>query len=132
MPGQIDSLYRVQKKDISRARVVLTDAFQHDPIWNAVFKEVPQLAHRLSTFYEIPVRHCLKFGAVYATSEALEGIAAWVPGKFADMTIWRMLRSGALFAGLKIGAKMAIKMKPALEPIEKDRHEIMKGKVHTR
>ncbi len=39
MSGQIENLYKVQKKDIPKAGVVLADAFQHDPVWKKVLEE---------------------------------------------------------------------------------------------
>ena len=29
--------YKITKRDIPRAGVVLADAFQHDPLWNKIF-----------------------------------------------------------------------------------------------
>ena len=128
MPKKLDSLYRVQKKDVSRAAIVLVDAFQHDPVWNAVFGDA-MLAQRAYAF-EPPVRYCLKYGEVYAPSEALEGVAAWVPGTVADMTCWRILRSGAFWSGMKAGARIISKMKPIFRPIETDRRANMSGKPY--
>jgi hypothetical protein len=41
----------------------LADAFQHDPVWNAVFDETT-LTQR-SYAFETPVRYCLKYGFVH-------------------------------------------------------------------
>jgi ribosomal protein S18 acetylase RimI-like enzyme len=128
MAKKLDNLYRVQKKDIHRAAIVLTDAFQHDPVWNAVFDEATP-AQRAYAF-ETPVRYCLKYGEVYVPSEALEGVAAWAPGMLADMTFWRILHSGAFWSGMKIGARIARKMQPIFRPIETDRRENMSGKSY--
>ena len=128
MAKKLDNLYRVQKKDIHRAAIVLVDAFQHDPVWNAVFGDAT-LAQRAYAF-ETPVRYCLKYGEVYAPSEALEGVAAWAPGMLADMTFWRILRSGAFWSGMKIGARIAGQMQPIFRPIETDRRENMSGKSY--
>ena len=84
MSGQMENLYKVQKKDILKAGAVLADAFQHDPVWKKVLEEANIDQKR--GFFEAPVRYCLKYGKVYATSERLEGIAAWAPSDFADMT----------------------------------------------
>jgi ribosomal protein S18 acetylase RimI-like enzyme len=127
MLEQIDQLYKLQKKDLPNACEVMADAFQHDPIWNAIFEGIPNMQSKLNAFYETPLRHCLKYGKVYATSEKLEGVAGWVPGALADMTVWRLLRSGAFRSGMKMGFKLAKRMQPALEPIEHDRKENMKG-----
>jgi len=119
-------LYRLQKKDVLRAGAVLTEAFQHDPVWSAIFDGVaPEL--RIGAF-ETPVRYCMKYGEVYAPSAALEGVAAWVPGELADMTPWRMLLSGAIWSGMKMGMAATRKMMPVFAPIEADRKATMQGK----
>jgi ribosomal protein S18 acetylase RimI-like enzyme len=128
MSSKLDNLYRLQKKDIHRAAVMLADAFQYDPVWNAVFGDAA-MAQRAYAF-ETPLRYGLKYGQVYAPSEALEGIAAWVPGALADMTFWRILRSGALWPGMKIGTRIARKMQSIFRPIETDRKENMNGKPY--
>ena len=33
--------------------------------------------------------------------------AAWAPGEVAEMTFWRVLRSGSMWPGMKLGAKVA-------------------------
>jgi hypothetical protein len=93
MSGQVENLYKVEKKDIPKAGAVLADAFQQDPIWKRVLEETEIDMKR--AFFQGPVRYCSKYGKAYATSEYLEGIAAWVPGDLADMTIWRMMRCGS-------------------------------------
>jgi len=120
----MENLYRLQKKDIPKATAALTDAFQRDPMWNKVFEGEPRTDARQGAF-ETPVRHCMKYGEVYATSEKMEGVAAWVPGHLADMTIWRLLRSGAILSGMKMGARAARIMEPAFRPLQADRKEHM-------
>jgi len=126
--GKTNDLYRLQKKDIHRAALMLADAFQHDPVWNMVFGDTT-LAQRAYAF-ETPVRYGLKYGEVYAPSETLEGVAAWLPGTVADMTFWRILRSGALWSGMKLGAQIMGKMQPVFRPIQIDRRETMRGKSY--
>jgi len=128
MSGKLDSLYRLQRKDTAQAGEVLADAFQHDPVWNAIFGDVrpEQKAHA----FETPVRYCLRYGEVYAPSAHLEGAAAWVPGALADMTLWRVLRSGAMWPGTKLGTRIARKMVPVFRPIEADRRENMRGRSY--
>lgn len=121
MPTERDTLYRLQKKDVARAAQVLADAFQHDPVWNAMFGDAWP-GQRIAAF-ETPVLYGLKYGAVYASSENLEGIAVWMPGEWADMTLWRVFRSGAMWSGLKLGFRVAQKMTPIFQPIETDRKE---------
>ena len=129
-------LYKVQKKNIPKAGAVLAGAFQYDPLWKKVFEDVAKIDYKCA-FFESPVRYCLKYGTVCATSEHLEGIAAWVPGDHAEMTIWRMVRSGSISSGMRMGmkymmqmAKFAQKTKPIFEPLEADRKANMKGRAY--
>ncbi len=112
-------LFRVQKGDVTRVGKVLVDAFQHDPVWNKIFEGESNLEMRYRAFFEIPVRYCLKYGEVYAPSENLEGIVAWVPEKYAEMTAWRMIRSGATGAAKKMGS--------VFKPMAEDRRKYMAG-----
>lgn len=128
MSGKLDDLYRLQKKDVRRAGAMLTDAFQHDPVWNAVFDGVAP--ERRTGAFETPVRYGLKYGEVYAPSAALEGVAAWVPGELADMTFWRVFRCGAIWSGMRMGLTATRKMMPVFSPIEKDRRATMQGKSY--
>lgn len=131
MPEPTDDLYRVQKKDIIKAGTVLADAFQQDPFW----KEILESANfkQRSAFFESPVKYCLKYGEVYAPSEKLQGIAAWVPCKFADMTMWRALSCGSFNSIMKMGMKMArqsMQMQTIFEPLEVERRNNMKGRQY--
>jgi ribosomal protein S18 acetylase RimI-like enzyme len=123
-------LYRVQKRDIARAGKVLANAFQYDPVWNKIFEGESDLEKRLHAFYESPVRYCLKYGEVYAPSENLEGVVAWVPEKYADMTMWRMIRSGGMRAAIRMGLNVGKKMEKIFKPITEDRHEHMAGSTY--
>jgi ribosomal protein S18 acetylase RimI-like enzyme len=123
-----DMLYKLHKRDIPKASVVLADAFQHDPLWKKFFEGESHLEQKMRACFESPVRYCYTFGEVYATSEDLEGIAAWVPGHLSYMTMWRMIRSGALFSGMKMGMNASKKMRPVFSPMERDRKKHMRGK----
>ena len=118
-------LYRVQKGDIIRAGKVLADAFQQDPLWNKIYEGESNIEKRFRAHFEVPVRHCLKYGEVYAPSKDLEGVIAWVPGKYADMTAWSIIRSGAVGAAIRMGSNASKKMGPVFKPVTEDRHEHM-------
>ena len=70
----------------------------------------------------------MKYGAVYATSESLEGVAAWVPGRYSYVNAWRTIRSGALLTGLKMGMEIGKKMQVIFTPMEDDRKRHMQGR----
>lgn len=129
MPGQPETLYKLQKKDLVKAAAVAASAFQQDPFWSALFEGETRTERRAGAF-EAPIRYCFKYGEVYAPSENLEGVAAWVPSDFADMTIWRMLWSGSVIAGFKVGVRHMMKMLPVLGTMDADRIKHMKGKLY--
>jgi ribosomal protein S18 acetylase RimI-like enzyme len=126
MSGKLDSLYRLQKKDIPQAAGVLADAFRHDPVWNAILGDAKRVQRAAA--FETPVRYCMRYGEVYAPSQTLEGIAAWVPGALADMTFWRVLRSGAMWAGMRLGTRVARQMPRIFAQMEEDRKDNMRGR----
>jgi hypothetical protein len=106
MSRRIEHLYKVQKKDIPKAGAVLANAFQHDPVLAKILEGEAKSDVEMGPWYEGPVRYCLRYGKVYASSEHLEGIAIWVPADLADMTIWRLIRSGSIGSGMKLGLRM--------------------------
>jgi GNAT superfamily N-acetyltransferase len=106
----------------------LAGAFQRDPVWSAVFGDATP--EQRAYAFETPVRYGLKYGEVYASSELLEGVAVWMPGALADMTFWRILRSGAFWPGMKIGVTLANKLQPIFRPIELDRRAYIGGKPY--
>jgi GNAT superfamily N-acetyltransferase len=121
-------LYRVQKGDIARAGKVLADAFQRDPIWNKICEGESDIEKRLRAIFEVAVRQGLKYGEVYANSEDLEGVIAWVPGEYADMTAWQLIRSGSMGAAMRIGLNAAKRMGSAYKPVIEYRHEHLAGR----
>jgi len=121
-------LYKLQKQDITKASAVLADAFQRDPLWLKFFEDQPDINRKFRTFFETPVRYCFRFGEVCATTENLEGVAAWVRGDLSYMTFWNMIRSGSFFSGMKLGADAGKKMGTVFKPMEEDRKQNTKDK----
>ena len=122
----MEDSYRLQKHETAQAGLVLTEAFQDDPVFNAIFKGATP--EQWVAFFTAPVVYCLKYGQVIAPSAQMEGVAAWVPGKYADMDFFRMLFSGAMWAGMKLGMDIARKLKLVFGPIEKDRKAHLQGR----
>jgi GNAT superfamily N-acetyltransferase len=123
MSSDMDGLYRLTSRDVVGAAEAMADAFSRDPLWQKVFEGEPDLDRRYQACFEVPVRHCLKYGEVYATSEGLEGILAIVPGRFSDMTVWRMFRAGALGSAMRMGAKAGRRM-AELKVLSSDRARV--------
>lgn len=123
-----DALYRVQKKDLKKASQVLANAFRNDPIFSVIFDGAEPGQHE--AFYESAIRFCLTYGEVYAPTRHLEGVAGWVPGEVSQMTLWRMVRSGALWSGMKMGSSIAKTVEEVFKPVDQDRQENMIGKKY--
>ena len=84
----------------------------------------------LKTFFEVAIRYGLKYGFPYALSDQLEGISIWLPYEKADMTMWRLIRSGGFKNSLKlvkIGRDFLTSIK-VLNQLDKDRAKNMAGK----
>ncbi len=128
MLGNTKKLYKVEKKDIRKASAILVEAFQHDPFWKKVLEKA-NVNQKLS-FFESGIKYCFRYGKVYATSENLEGIIVRVSSDFANMTIWRMIRSGSLFSGMKTGMKLTRSLMKAFKLVEEDRKANMRKRQH--
>jgi GNAT superfamily N-acetyltransferase len=126
--GQETDLYRLREKDAVKAGAVMADAFCRDPLWNAVLG-LSRPGQKTGVF-EVPVRYCLRYGQVYAPSERLEGVITWVRGELADMTFWRLARSGAIWPGLKAALSLSARLLAVFRPLDVDRKENMRGRPY--
>lgn len=122
MKLQLDHLPSLRKNDLLRASNVLSEAFYHDPLWNKVFEGIPDFNKRFKTFFLTPLRFCMKYGKVFVSSGQIEGVAGVVPGKWADMNLWRIVRSGALYSVMKMGNTVAKRMAPLNNVLPRDRN----------
>ncbi len=121
-----ERIYKIRKTDIPKTGIILANAFKQDPVWKEVFKDIG--TNKIQSFFEGPARYGIKYGKARATTENLEGIAVWVPGTNAEMTLWRGICSGSMISGMKVGMKALLKMKTIFEPLETDRKNRMKGR----
>lgn len=123
-----DGLYRLKKSDVPHAAETLKNAFEHDPLWAAVFKQGPKRDTQLTGFFTCPVLYGLKYGKVYAPSPALEGVAAWLPGRYANMTMARMMLCGALPYGAKMSAQQGRFFAALGKTLEREKKKLLEGK----
>ena len=130
MSYKIEELYKIQKKDIETACRVLGKAFHNDPAWIYVIPDENERKEKLPSVFEYVVRYSLKYGAVYAPTENLEGIAAWVPHTTVEKSIWRILRSGAFRAAFKMGREIGKRVEKLFDQIDNDRREHMKDRSY--
>lgn len=125
-----DHLYRLKKEDVPKAVETLKDAFQDDPLWAVVFPQNPKREKALTGFFSCPVLYGLKYGKVFAISPALAGVAAWVPGKYAKMTMPRMLLCGALPHGAKMSGEPVKTLSVIGEQLEREKKKVLKNKPY--
>lgn len=123
-----EKLYLLTDTVIPRATEVLFNAFQHDPVFNAIFEGATR--EQRSALYDTTLRYCLRYGQVWAPSPNLEGVAGWVWGRQSSMTPWRMLVSGAIWPALKMGGKYSQRMATAFKPVDEDRKRHMSGQPY--
>ena len=131
MSTGLEGLHQVKREDLRPAGAVLARAFEDDPVWTKVFEGVPR--DRVAVWYEGPVRYCLKYGHVCASSDRLEGVIAFATGEYASMKMWRMMRAGSMKMGTRMGLKMttrAPRLMRIFRPLEADREEHMDGREY--
>ena len=128
MSFEIKKLYKVQKTDIENACQVLGKAFHKDPVWVHIIPNENERKEKLPSVFEFLLRYSLKYGEIYAPTENLEGIATWVPHTTVEKSAWRILRSGAFRAALKIGNDLSKRIENLSDQIDEDRREHMKDK----
>lgn len=105
---------------------MLADAFQDDPLWNKVLHNTTM--EQRNHVFETPIRYCLHYGEVWAPSGALEGVIAWVPPTAASLTSWKVVRSGALWSGLRLGIGIGRRMQLIFRQIGIDRKRYIRDK----
>ena len=113
-------MINLKRQDIQKASILLADAFQKDPLLNKLYEGKSDLDRKFRNFFEIPIRYCLKYGSVWST-DGLEGIACWLPGKLSYMNFWRMLSSGAVLPSIRMGSKVAKTMQEAFISVDASR-----------
>jgi ribosomal protein S18 acetylase RimI-like enzyme len=130
MTSNVEELYKIQKKDIATACQVFAKAFHDDPLWIHLIPDEYRRQQKLPAVFEHIVRYSLKYGELYAPTENLEGISAWVPHTTVEESLWRVIRSGAFRAALKMGSRLGRQIEKIFEPINQDRRAHMKDRPY--
>jgi len=126
--GEIKNLHKVKKSEISKAALVLADAFKEDPLFKSIFGDAEKNKYKYILIAKFMLMYCHKYGDVYASSEKFEGIMAITQDEYSYMSFWRMIRSGSIFPFLRIGFKSFMKVAGSLGPIDEGRKKHMKNK----
>jgi len=110
MDNQNGELLRLTLKERDAGTAVLGRAFTEYELFRHYFRDETErraAADRLS-FIELSV--CLKYGEVYASSEKLEGVAAWLPPGKSPFGVFRIMRSVPLSVLFRFGLQGADRM----------------------
>jgi ribosomal protein S18 acetylase RimI-like enzyme len=107
MDNRNGELLRLTRKERDAGAAVLGRAFsEYELLWY-YFPDKRERRAAADTFGFIALSICLKYGEVYASSEKLEGVAAWLPPGKAPFGGWQIIRSvplSALFRFARQGA----------------------------
>jgi ribosomal protein S18 acetylase RimI-like enzyme len=95
---------RLEAHHSRQASAVMGRAFQDDPGWQYLIPDHFRRLRLLPPFFHILVRYSLRYGDVY-TTQALEGVACWLPPGNTSPLFSRLARIGIRDArlGLELG-----------------------------
>jgi ribosomal protein S18 acetylase RimI-like enzyme len=84
---------RLTSSQKAQAGRMLARAFLADPVYSALFPDAAERERALGRLFGAVVGYSLVYGVVH-TTPALEGAACWLSPGNAELTAWRMLRTG--------------------------------------
>lgn len=96
MFNDLDSLYRLTKSNIKLASIIAAKAYFEADDFSSFSTEPSKRMKYLIKTMNMTFRYSLIFGGVYATSQKLEGVAAWLPHNKVKIPIWQYVRLGML------------------------------------
>lgn len=124
----MSKLIKLSKEQITIASTVLKDAFKKDPVWDYVFKDDKDKDRSLTAFFIMPLLFAHRYGHVYATSNDLEGIIAYVDGKKSHMSMLRLIMCGAIKYGPHFDKSSLNRLADMSNMIEPKKKVYMKNK----
>ena len=88
MFNDLNSLFRLNKSNIKSASKVAAKAyFEADDFSSFSMDSSKRMKYLIKTM-NLTFQYSLKFGEVYATSQNLEGVAAWLPHNKIHISYW--------------------------------------------
>jgi len=126
-------IYKVQKNEIKRASSVLADSFKDDPLWDKLFNNIGDKKIHYPIVAELFLQYLDEYGEIHASSNNFEGVMALTYDEYSFMSLWRMIRSGAILKLFRLGLKgimNTLKMDRVFTPLENARRKIMKDRQY--
>jgi len=96
-------MYRLTKTDIKLAATIAAKAYFAADDFSTLSIDPSKRMKNLQKTMGMTLRYTLKFGAVYAPSQNLEGVAAWLPHNKVKIPLWRYVRLGMLSVIIRVG-----------------------------
>lgn len=106
-----EGLIRLNKSQADQAVEVLSRVFWNHPPLDYYFPDEKERKKIAYFFFSVSIRHCIRYGEVYAPSGDLQGIALWLSSDKYPLSAWRMLRSVPLTQIIGFGRYGGSRMK---------------------
>jgi hypothetical protein len=109
MSIELNRLFHFNKSNIKLAADVCAKAYYDDLLFTSFF---PNITKRklMNDLFKFGLYHALNYGELYATSQNIEGIAAWFPYNKLFISTWQMIKYGILPIIVKVGRESLKKM----------------------
>ncbi len=120
-----NDLLRLSDRHIIEATKVFTEAFMDYPLFSYMVEDPSARPRIYPHFFRLMVKHTIRFGWAYATSENMEGLALWLPGERSDISLWSNLTSGGIDLLLAAGLRIAYRSMVFSEFASKLHHEVI-------
>jgi len=108
---QTNKLLRLTLKERDGGTMVLGRAFTEYELFQYYFRDETKRRAVAETFGFIALSICLRYGEVYASSEKLEGVSAWLPPGKAPLGGWQIIRSVPLLVLFRFGRQGASRLR---------------------
>jgi GNAT superfamily N-acetyltransferase len=112
----------------ARAAEVLAQAFQDDPLYVHFVPDPATRSAWLPHLWRGVVRYARRYGEVHGTPD-LSGLACWLAPGNAEVTLWRVARTGFALprAFLRLSAQARRRAAPVARHVEHARRQAMTG-----
>lgn len=90
-------LIRLDRSQLKAARLMLTRAFDDDPLMRAFVPDAARRPRVLARCFGYVLRLGLYYGEAYANDRQLSGIAVWLPSSALGDSPWRRIRTGVVW-----------------------------------
>jgi ribosomal protein S18 acetylase RimI-like enzyme len=115
--------------DDDMAARLIERAFHPDPMMLYLAPDEPSRSRRSLPFFASAIRYCRGYGIAEMTTNK-DGVALWIKPGNTSVTLGRMLRTGVLFAPLKLGLSGMGRFNTLMSYGDKLHKQAMSGDQH--